>query len=108
MVFVKGQIPWNLGERGRKYPAETRKKMSLSRLGEKSPRWKGDNVGYGALHSWITRQKGTPLICEHCHRKNKRKYEWANISHKYKRDVNDFIRLCTRCHRRYDLGMIVL
>ncbi len=40
--FKKGQIPWN---KGQKFSEETRKKMSLSRIGkyarEKHPNWKG-------------------------------------------------------------------
>ena len=29
-------------------------------------------------------------------------YEWANISGEYKRNRNDFLRLCRTCHRRFD------
>jgi len=70
---------------------------------EKSnPNWKGDKVGYQALHTWIRSRRGTPHKCEHCGRTDKKKYEWANISRKYKREINDWIRLCTKCHREFD------
>ena len=90
----KGQKPWNTGTKG------------IHLIGEKNPQWKGDNVGYHSLHSWIHRQLGMPDICEEC--KNfhlsGHKIHWANISGEYKRDINDWIRLCTHCHAEYDTG----
>ena len=69
---------------------------------EKHLNWKGNNVGYQALHTWVRKHKGTPQKCEHCGRTDKKKYEWANIDHSYKRNLDDWIRLCTKCHREYD------
>jgi hypothetical protein len=48
-------------------------------------------------------RKGKPSKCEHCEREDKKKYEWANIDHKYARKIEDYIRLCTSCHRLYDI-----
>jgi len=74
--FKKGQIPWN---------------------------WKGDEVGYAALHSWIKRKLGKPNKCQNPKCKHKTEiFDWANKSGKYKRDLNDWIRLCRSCHRSYD------
>ncbi|MFA5261424.1 MAG: hypothetical protein WC450_09370 [Candidatus Omnitrophota bacterium] len=70
--------------------------------GNKHPNWKGNNVSYQALHTWVTRHKGSPQRCEDCGTTEPRKYEWANISGKYKRDLNDWKRLCTKCHRKFD------
>ena len=70
--------------------------------GEKNHNWKGDKVGYQALHTWVRKHKGTPMVCSHCNSKKKKKYEWANISHEYKRELDDWIRLCTKCHRLFD------
>lgn len=64
--------------------------------------WKGDNVGRTALHDWVKSRLGRPNKCEHCGTTKAKKYEWANKSHKYKRDLSDWIRLCTRCHHIYD------
>jgi len=36
------------------------------------------------------------------------RYEWANISGEYKRDVSDYIQLCPSCHRKFDMGKITL
>jgi hypothetical protein len=70
--------------------------------GEESHAWKGEKVGKTALHNWVERQLGKPKICWHCGSKNKKKYEWANKSQEYKRDVDDWLRLCTLCHAKYD------
>jgi len=65
--------------------------------------WKGDNVGYSGLHAWVRKHKGKPQECVYCGKESWiSKLEWANIDHKYKRDLDDFIPLCTECHRNYD------
>lgn len=65
--------------------------------------WKGDKVSYSGLHQWLNRQLGKPKKCEECGTIEKRKYEWANIDHKYRRNLEDYIRMCTSCHRKYDM-----
>jgi hypothetical protein len=65
-------------------------------------RWKGDKVGITALHDWVKSRLGKPNRCEHCGTTKAKKFEWANKSHEYKRELNDWIRLCTKCHRIYD------
>lgn len=84
------------------------------------PLWKGDNVGYHAIHAWVKRSFGSPNRCDNIEcqypRKNKnykiiekpKRYEWANISKKYKRDRFDWIQLCPSCHRKMDCGSLVL
>jgi len=69
-------------------------------MGAKNPQWKGDDVGYLALHNWIRRRKEKPVFCEKCNRR--KPYDLANISGKYKRDVNDFEWLCRKCHMEDD------
>lgn len=68
---------------------------------EENHKWKGDYVGYRALHYWIERQLGKPNKCEHC-LTQKSKFHWANKSQKYLRDTTDWIRLCAKCHKKYD------
>ena len=66
-------------------------------------RWKGDDVGYFGVHDWITKHYGQPKQCEVCNiNDNERKYHWANLSGEYKRDRQDFKRMCVPCHRKYD------
>lgn len=76
--------------------------------GEKHPQWKGDKVGYSGLHMWVRDQLGTPSYCAYCQTTNAKKFEWANISHAYKRELSDWIRLCVSCHHLYDRNKIKL
>lgn len=91
---------------GKKTNEETRKKMSLAHKGkyteENSSNWKGDAVGYQGIHSWIQKKLGKPNMCEECGTTEAKKFEWANISGQYKRDVTDYKRLCTKCHMIMD------
>lgn len=65
--------------------------------------WKGDNVGYSGVHIWIKKIYGTPRTCDFCDiGPDKANFEWANISRKYKRDREDWMRLCQSCHRKFD------
>ena len=79
-----------------KQEKERRKKLKLTKLEDKNPMWKGDNVGYDALHDWIETHKPKSQFCEKCGRETK--LDLANISGKYKRDINDFEWLCRSCH----------
>lgn len=72
-------------------------------FGENHYKWKGENASYIAKHTFIKRKKGDLNKCEHCGKTDKKKYEWANKNHKYSRNPKDYIRLCTSCHRKYDL-----
>ena len=70
---------------------------------EKSPNWKGDKAGKGALHNWVEKKLGKDKKCEHCGTEDPNKYyDWSNISQKYLRDIKDWQRLCRACHTKYD------
>lgn len=89
---------------------ESKLKMSIALKGKfadaKHNQWKGDKAGYRAIHQWIQRKLGKPHFCEHCGDRNlkHRQYQWANLDHKYKRNLNDWRRLCMRCHQTYDIA----
>jgi len=68
--------------------------------GEEVPNWAGDAVGYSGLHMWVRRHKGKASCCEECGNRNATRYEWANISGTYQRDLNDWRSLCVSCHRK--------
>ena len=74
-----------------------------SQSGEHNNNYKGDKVGYHGLHAWIRAARGTPSLCEHCGVTDAKKYVWANVSRKYKRELDDWIRLCASCHAKYDM-----
>lgn len=119
--------------KGRRMTEETKKKISIGNtgikrpnskpphfFGEKSSHWKGDNIGYSGLHQWIRLTFGKATKCEYKNckypRQNKAKvwvfkpkrFEWANINGKYKRDREDWVQLCPSCHRKFDIGLIKL
>lgn len=125
----KGQVPWILGKHiseetkkklsianggknhylwGKHPKKETIDKMRKAHTGENNHLWKGDKVGYWGLHKWVERHLGKPSHCAYCQTISAKKYDWANISHTYRRDLSDFIRLCSKCHKNYDLGNIKL
>lgn len=81
-----------------------------TRMGENNPAWKGGDYVYDVIHREVKKAKGKAKRCMNreekildfeCSKKSK-KFEWANISGEYKRDVNDFMSLCVYCHRVYD------
>lgn len=113
--FQKGYTPWNKGKHGYKnnYPEVRKEKVELSEShrqnikesvlrGNNHPMWKGKDVGYTALHEWVENQLGKPNECEHCLAIDAKKFEWANKSGNYLREVSDWIRLCTSCHRKQE------
>ena len=69
-------------------------------LGAANGIWKGDNVGYSALHNWATSHIPKPQACSNCGQS--RRLEIANISQQYKRDTTDWEWLCRRCHMTKD------
>lgn len=85
---------------------KTKQKVS----GENSYMWVGDKIGYRGIHHWIKKTLGSPMQCTRCGytSENPKKIHWANISHEYKRIVEDWIRLCAKCHKAYDMGKINL
>lgn len=74
-------------------------------LGEKHFAWV-KNPSYHTLHRWVAQNKGRPKKCEHCGTTKKKVYDWANADHKYARNLDDYIRLCRSCHRKYDYEMV--
>jgi hypothetical protein len=68
--------------------------------GERNGHW-NKNVGYGGIHKWVRRNRPAPNHCEICGVKRER-LDCANISGEYKRDLEDWIYLCRRCHMKTD------
>ncbi len=68
--------------------------------------------GYDAVHKWANRHRPRTGTCEHCHRnvgtRNGSGTQLANKSREYRYDVSDYMELCRSCHRRYDLGLLIL
>ena len=115
-TFKEGRRVWNKGKKGlqvawNKGNGEYAKQLGFGkwmkgRQGEQTNYWKGDDVGYTALHDWVRRYKGKPKECEECGlvSENGRMLHWANVSNEYKRDLDDWVRLCAKCHKKLDKG----
>lgn len=97
-----------LAHLGKKQTEEVKIKRGLYRNGNKHPNWRGDEVKYRALHDWVVKNLGQSDICEYCKISGLTKHQihWANISGEYKRELTDWVRLCVRCHSRYDNKLI--
>lgn len=80
---------------------EGRKRLEMT--GSKHFAWKEKGYGYATIHKWVNSVMGKPNKCEHCQSTTAKKFEWANITHSYRRNTQDWIRLCTKCHRIYDM-----
>lgn len=93
--------------KGKKHKKEFFKKVS----GKNNTNWKGDGVGYFSLHTWIRKYKGIPDKCIKCgkvgekNKNNRWNIHWANIDHKYRRNLDDYIALCYKCHKKFDFGV---
>lgn len=96
--FMAGNKPWNSG------------KKHLKITGVRNANWKGDEVSYRNLHRWVVRQLGQPGDCANCDKTKLTRHQihWANISHEYRREVDDWVRLCTKCHKAYDMNKLTL
>ena len=82
------------------FTKEHRERIAKSKRGEKNINWKGKNAGITAIHHWVGRRKPKVELCVRC--KQRKAIDLANISQKYKRDVNDFEWLCRSCHMTED------
>ena len=71
---------------------------------DKHYEWKGELVSYSGLHKCVNKHLGRPTTCEHCGQIDLigRQIHWANKSQEYKRELSDWIRLCGKCHKKYD------
>jgi NUMOD3 motif len=86
---------------GKHHSLETRRKLSLARSNEKAWNWKGDNVGYAALHYWVRKNLPEPKLCEFkgC---EKPPHHLANITGTYNRDLKNWKYLCATHHFKID------
>jgi len=100
----KGIVPKSAFKKGSKLSKITCQRISEAKKEDKNYSWRGDDVGYGGLHTWVNKHLGKPDTCEHCGKSKlvNHKIHWANKSGNYLRDINDWLRLCALCHKKYD------
>lgn len=121
IVFAKDRPPWNKGghwteeqrqkliesHTGKKLSEQTKIKMCESaHKGKEHQGWKGENASYVSIHKWVRKWLGRPKKCEMCGKDNltSEKIDWANKDHQYRRNLSDWLRLCKKCHRKYDIS----
>lgn len=118
-VATENQLKYWKSLIGRKLTEAHKKKIGLRSLGNKntlgrkqSPEekekraksmFKGDDICKRMKHTRIEKKYGTPSYCEICKKTDKKKYEWANTDHKYVLKREFWRRLCTSCHKKYDI-----
>lgn len=102
-------IAFNRTKKGRE---ENSKRKKGKRTGKENNMWKGDEVGYIALHLWIKGKLGKANHCENidCFYPRTdikgrtllepKKFHWANVSGEYKRDISDWRQLCSSCNHK--------
>jgi len=106
-------MAWNKGIKtgikpwlGKKRSEEDKKKISNGRkgkmIGADHWEWKADKVGYRALHEWVERTLGKANHCSFNSSHKSTRFQWANISGQYLRDIDDWAQLCPVCHKTYD------
>lgn len=83
-----------------RYLPARRAAIKRDQAGSNNDSWKGDRASYAAFHLRVMTARGRPSTCFECGT-TEGKFEWANLTGHYE-DVNDYTRLCTLCHRRYD------
>ncbi len=110
--FKKGNKPTNLGQRKYSFICKNCKANHLTsldrgeycniqcyhqykKIGKFNP-----ELSYRALHKWVIKNKPRSEACEECN--SFKKLDAANISGKYKKDINDFKWLCRKCHSKLD------
>jgi hypothetical protein len=104
--FTNGTMKPNLWNKGLTKETDERVARNAKAISKSAPRgeqhrlWKGNDVRYRALHSWIVKTKPKTEVCEQCN--GLKKLVVANISGKYLRDPDDYKWLCYKCHARYD------
>ena len=100
-------------------PTATRAKIGVANASERNGGWKGERVGYVALHERVRKQ--LPHECAHCGSTERLEAALRKDSAgalvtssmlvagkeravRHSLLASDYMRLCVPCHRVYDLG----
>jgi len=87
--------------KGRKLSESVKINMSNAQKG-KYKKYE-EELKRSAIHWRIEQKLGKPKYCEHCKKTDKKKYHWSNKDHKYSLDIKFWQRLCSKCHKIYDM-----
>lgn len=84
-----------VGMLGMHHTEEAKQKIRTSHLDSNNAMWRGDKVGYAALHSWVKRRLVKPELCQCCDVNPP--IDLANKG-TYDRNLENWEWLCRRCH----------
>ena len=117
---MKKRIAWNKGltkqsdgrvakyartKTGVRFTEDHKRKLSENHADfsdEKHPMWRGDNIGYTQLHTWVRNKLGKATKCGKCGIKGLSRYHWSHEDHNYSRDLTKYKQLCPACHGKHD------
>lgn len=68
--------------------------------GNENALWKKDRNLYERIHRWARKNKGYKGYCSNCYKSGKT--HLANKSGEYKYELEDWMELCPKCHKRID------
>ena len=78
-------------------------KTRFGNYGRVGRSWTGTKNEYRSLHKWVENKLGKPCECSQCGVvAYGRQIHWANKSKEYKKVLSDWLRLCAKCHYKYD------
>jgi hypothetical protein len=109
--FKSGTEPWNKGKELPQHLKDRLSEISLGRhyslatefkpgqtAGVFNARWTGEDVSYGAVHSWVHRTYGKATRCDRDSNHISSRFHWHNKDLNYSRDINTWEQLCPSCH----------
>ena len=85
---------------GKHHSLAAKRQISKANSAEGNGLWRGDNVGYAALHQWVRSRLPKPDKCQKC--REKPPIDLANKSGKYERSLDNWWWICRSCHMRID------
>ncbi|KKL10503.1 hypothetical protein LCGC14_2555180, partial [marine sediment metagenome] len=99
---------WRNPEFRERMTGENHPKGRLGKFGKESSEWKGDNVGYGAIHKRVQKRKIKPKNCEICgepefYDNNHGRLELSDKTGLCIDDNNNFQYVHQSCHKKYDI-----
>lgn len=92
---------WESSQKG-KYCSKTCSNRANAKTGKDNPTWT-EEPKYNAIHAWVREYKEPMVECSRCGESGEDTVlHWANVDHEYRRNLDDYICLCVKCHCEYD------
>jgi len=99
-------------QKGNQVAVGNKPNQTSFKKGKLNPQWKGKSVkskytrNYARVHKWLKVNFGKADKCENpkCKCPKPKQYEWAlKKRHRYEYKRKNFIKLCSSCHKKYDM-----